>query len=238
VPIFRLDKSLVFPPPELADEGLLAVGGDLSLERLLLAYRSGIFPWYSEGDPILWWSPETRCTLAPHEMHVSRSLKRVLRRGDFRITIDTVFGEVIGSCAKAPRPGQDGTWILPEMKAAYCKLHEAGYAHSFETWHGGRLVGGLYGISLGGIFFGESMFSSMPNASKAAFAAMAAHCQAWDLPVIDCQMPTPHLMRLGAKPLERSAYLDLLKRYRDRPTLRGRWEYDPTVPSFPECPQK
>ena len=175
MPVFLLDKDLVFPPPDLADEGgLLAIGGDLSEKRLLLAYRMGIFPWYSEGDPLLWWSPDPRLILLPEEFHVSRRLARVIRQGVFRITMDEAFGSVIRACAETPRhdqgsrgsPARPGTWITGEMVEAYCRLHAAGYAHSVECWREDELAGGLYGVSLGNCFFGESMFSRASDASK------------------------------------------------------------------------
>jgi len=234
LPYFALEADLIFPPPELAEaDGLLAIGGDLSVERLLLAYRSGIFPWFSEGDPLLWWSPDPRCILVPNEMQVSRSLRKILHRGDFQITIDTAFPEVIAACSQMPRKDQDGTWIVPEICEAYTALHLAGFAHSFEVWREGALVGGLYGVSLGGAFFGESMFSKEANASKVALATLAAHCQAWQMPLIDCQMPTPHLIRMGAKTLAREDFLRKLAAALKQPTRQGRWEYDASLARYP-----
>ena len=223
MPVHRLSKELHCPAPALAEGGLLAVGGDLRPERLLLAYRSGIFPWYSAGDPILWWSPDPRLILFPEWLHVSRRLQRLLKQGVFRITTDTVFGQVIRACAAAPRPRQDGTWITPEMIDAYCGLHRQGYAHSFEAWHGDNLAGGLYGISIGGCFFGESMFSWETNASKAAFVRMVRQCAEWGIPLIDCQLANPHLLRLGAREVPRSLFLDLLEKHLRAETRRGPW---------------
>jgi len=235
LPIFELDEdSLAFPRPELAEDGLLAVGGDLRMERILTAYSLGIFPWYSEEDPILWWSPDPRALLVPDEMHVSRSLRRTAAKGIFEIRFDTDFPGVMEACAQTPRPGQEGTWIVPEMLAAYVQLHHAGFAHSIECWHEDTLVGGLYGLSLGKAFFGESMFSYRTDASKIAFGALAAHCQAWDFHFIDCQMPTPHLARLGVRTMDRYEFLEKLALAVAHPTRKGRWEYDPDLPSFPK----
>lgn len=214
----------MFPRPALALRGgLLAVGGDLEPDRLLLAYRMGIFPWYSEEDPILWWSPNPRLVLIPEELHVSRRLERVLRRGVFSVTADKAFERVIEKCASVPRPGQDGTWITRDMIAAYCRLHEMGYAHSFECWQGGELAGGLYGVSLGSAFFGESMFSLAANASKAALAALVRHAKFWNFSFIDCQIPTPNLLRLGAKEIRRAQFLGMLDAALKAPTRVGPW---------------
>lgn len=198
--IFQLTDDLVFPPPELAgNEGLLAVGGDLNTDRLILAYSQGIFPWYGPGDPILWWSPDPRLILVPDEFHVSRRLARTIRQGIFQLTLNKSFPEVIRTCASIPRRGQDGTWIVEEMIEAYCRLHEAGYGCSVECWQEGRLVGGLYGICLGKVFFGESMFSLVSNSSKVALAHLVNCLKEWDFDMIDCQMKTDHLVRLGAR---------------------------------------
>lgn len=211
MPVFMLDQRLLFPPPEMAEpEGLLAVGGDLSPERLLLAYSMGIFPWYSEGEPILWWSTDPRMVLIPAELKLSRSMRQVIRRGVFRITMDRDFPAVISACASVPRGRGKGTWITPEMQAAYIRLHEMGHAHSVEAWQGGKLAGGLYGIAMGGAFFGESMFSLESNASKAALAGLADKLKAWDFRLIDCQMSTPHLKSLGATEMPRKRFLKLL----------------------------
>lgn len=221
--IFKLTDELLFPPPVLArDDGLLAVGGDLSVERLLLAYSMGIFPWYSEGDPLLWWSPDPRMVLVPGEFHCSRRLARTLRQEIFRVTFDQDFAQVIKGCA-APRADQEETWIVPEMQDAYIRLHEEGWAHSVECWQGKELVGGLYGVSLGGFFFGESMFSRVANSSKVAFASLAAQLDAWGFDLIDCQMHTPHLVSLGARQINGMEFSRLLKDSLQRPTRRGTW---------------
>ena len=197
-----------FPDAGLAldrPKGLLAVGGDLAPQRLLHAYRRGIFPWFSEGQPILWWSPDPRAVLWPDALRVGRTLRRTLRRGTFRITTDTAFDRVVRECA-APRPGQDGTWITGEMAAAYGRLHRAGQAHSIESWDGATLTGGLYGVAIGRVFFGESMFSRTTDASKAALA----HLCTLGFALIDCQIPNPHLARLGAVEIGRRRFLALL----------------------------
>jgi leucyl/phenylalanyl-tRNA--protein transferase len=208
--VFRLlDDALVFPDPSYADtDGLLAVGGDLKPERLLLAYQSGIFPWFSDDDPILWFAPHERCVVFPDKVKVSKSMSKVLRSGIFQITRDQVFAEVIGHCAALPRKDQDGTWITQDMQAAYVRLHELGIAHSIEVWQEGQLVGGLYGIIIGRVFCGESMFSLVSNASKAAFITL---CQSGDFSLIDCQMPNDHLMSLGAEMIPREDYMEILQ---------------------------
>ena len=224
MPVFRLTDDLVFPPPQLATRrGLLAVGGDLRVERLLLAYSMGIFPWYSEGEPILWWSPDPRLILLPGEFHVSTRLARVIRQGIFTVTMDEAFDRIIEGCAAAPRPGQHGTWIVPEMIAAYCRLHQAGYAHSVECWQDGALAGGLYGVSLGECFFGESMFHRVPNASKVALAALAARLKSWGFSMIDCQLTTGHLVRLGAREISRRRFLRMLEAGLKGETRIGKW---------------
>jgi len=202
-----------FPPLEQALEepsGLLAAGGDLSPERLLAAYRRGIFPWYSPGQPVLWWSPDPRAVLFPEEFHCTRSLAKTLRNGGFTAAIDRNFGAVIDGCA-APRAASPGTWITSEMRAAYLKLHRLGYAHSVESWRGNALVGGLYGVHLGGVFFGESMFSRERDASKVALAHLVAACERNSLAVIDCQLPSRHLSSLGARTIPRSQFQALLR---------------------------
>jgi len=226
MPVFRLGKQLVFPPIEFAEDGLIAIGGDLSVERLILAYRSGIFPWYSKGDPILWWSPDPRMVLYPKKLHRSRSLKRTLKKRVFRIAMDTAFETVIRECAKAPRPGQDGTWITTDMIDAYIALHKAGYAHSVEAWRGGKLAGGLYGISLGAAFFGESMFSAEPDASKVALATAIDHFLDWGIQLIDCQVANPHLRRLGGESIPRKQFIKELGNALEAPTRRGAWTAD------------
>ena len=207
--IFRLDKRLLFPDPALAEsDGLLAVGGDLSTERLLLAYQNGIFPWYSEDEPILWFSPHERFVLYPDELKVSKSMQRVLRSGRFTITLNKTFEQVITACSKAPRPGQDGTWITADMQAAYINLNKKGYAHSVEVWELGELVGGLYGVQVNSVFCGESMFSKVSNASKAALVYL---CQTGNYNLIDCQVYTPHLASMGARMISRQAYAAVLE---------------------------
>jgi leucyl/phenylalanyl-tRNA---protein transferase len=223
LPVYKLDHRLWFPPVELAEQGLLAVGGDLSTERLLLAYRRGIFPWYEDGLPILWHSPDPRMVLDAHRLHVPRSLRKAMRRHAYEIRLDTSFRAVMKACGAAYRPGQDGTWITDEMLEAYCRLHEDGYAHSAEAWRDGELVGGLYGVSLGAIFFGESMFAVAPDASKIAFVTLVEQLIAWDITHIDCQVHTEHLERFGAEEISRADYLALLRRALEKPTRRGRW---------------
>ena len=209
--MFLLNNDLFFPPLQTADEdGLLAIGGDLSIERLLLAYRSGIFPWYNEDEPICWWSPDPRFVLYPDELKVSSSMKTVLQNGKYRFTINRAFEKVIQNCKTVSRHGQDGTWISPAMQQAYTALHELGYAHSAETWQDGELVGGLYGVRLGDIFFGESMFSLKPNASKFAFTSYVRILQKENVQLIDCQLHTNHLESLGAKMIPRELFTQIL----------------------------
>jgi len=198
-----------FPPIAAAlaePNGLLAAGGDLSPDRLLAAYRHGIFPWYSEGQPILWWSPDPRMVLYASELRVSRSLAKRVRSGIFELRIDTAFREVIEACSQTPREGQRGTWITPQIVAAYVELHRRGYAHSVESWHDERLVGGLYGLALGGVFFGESMFAHETDASKVALVHLVAKLQQLGVPLIDCQQETAHLAALGARPIARERF--------------------------------
>jgi len=222
--LYRLPREPVFPPPGDAEpDGLLAVGGDLSPERLVAAYAAGIFPWYSDDQPILWWSPDPRLVLRPGWLHLSRSLQRTLRRGTYEVRADTAFAEVVGRCAAARRPGQRGTWIVPDMVEAYRELHRLGLAHSFEAWADGRLVGGLYGVSLGGAFFGESMFADRPDASKVAFASAVAWLADQGIELVDCQVRTEHLARFGAREVPRAAFLAELAAALGRPTLRGPW---------------
>ena len=226
-PVYRLGRALVFPDPrESHSSGLLAVGGDLSCERLLLAYSQGIFPWYSEGEPILWHSPDPRAALVPRSLRVSRSLAKALRHRRYEVRLDTAFEEVVRRCAEAPRPGQAGTWITEAMQGAYGELFRRGYAHSAEAWESGKLVGGLYGVSLGGTFFGESMFAAQPDASKVAFVTLVAQLVRWDFDLIDCQQQTPHLARFGAEPWSRARFLAALAASLERPTRRGHWRLD------------
>ena len=224
MPIFQLSDKASFPPPHFSEgDGLLAVGGDLSRERLLNAYYMGIFPWYSDPDPILWWSPDPRMVMFPSELKVSRRLRRTIRSGIFRITMDTAFEQVIKSCAGIPRRHEKGTWITPEMVAAYCDLHAGGFAHSVEAWSEGRLAGGLYGVAIGRCFFGESMFSKQSNASKAAFVKLVEYLHKEKFRLIDCQVATRHLRNFGAREIPRAEFLNILKKYREKPSLRGCW---------------
>lgn len=213
-----------FPDPHTAPSNApLAFGGDLSTGRLLKAYRMGIFPWYEVGEPILWWCPDPRFVLIPHTCTLSKSLQRERRKPYWRITYDQAFVEVMRACALAPRKGQQGTWITPEMIHAYSALHEHGYAHSVECWRDGELAGGLYGISLGGIFFGESMFHRIPNASKVAFAHLVERLIEWDFKLIDCQMPTQYLASFGARNIPRGHFLKILDEALDFPTRNCSW---------------
>jgi leucyl/phenylalanyl-tRNA--protein transferase len=224
MPVYLLTDDLNFPPVHLATpEGLLAVGGDLSPERLLLAYQSGIFPWYSEDEPILWWSPDPRLVLYPEELKISRSLRKTIRRDRFRVSMDTCFAQVIQACGRTRVKNGQGTWITPEMEKAYTRLHRLGYAHSVEIRHGNNLVGGLYGVSLGRCFFGESMFSTMPDSSKVALVALRNYLRKHQFDFIDCQMPTDHLIRMGARKITRDDFLAELHRSLQRPVLQGPW---------------
>lgn len=215
-----------FPPPDHAlrdPDGLLAIGGDLSRERLLSAYRKGIFPWFNPGQPVLWWSPDPRAVLFPTELHMSRRLRRKLRQQPFEFSVDANFADVMRACATIPRHGQRGTWITDEMFAAYCDLHDAGYAHSIEVWSNRRLVGGIYGVALGKVFFGESMFSAMADASKAAMLLLVREMQARGFALLDCQIASDHLASLGSREIGRREFLQLLDQntHDDRP---GRWQ--------------
>jgi len=224
VPVYRLSEELAFPHPEEAEpSGLLAVGGDLRPERLLLAYAHGIFPWYEVGLPILWHAPDPRMVLRPHELRVTRSLRKTIRAGRFEIRLDTAFERVIRACAEVPRPGQAGTWITAEMIDAYCRLHELGYAHSAEAWESGELVGGLYGVSLGAGFFGESMFALRADASKAAFVTLVCQLDRWGFELVDCQVHTDHLERFGASEWPRARFSAALASSLEKPTRRGAW---------------
>ena len=221
-------KDLRFPPVEQASpEGLLAVGGDLRPERLLEAYRHGIFPWYSDDQPILWWSPDPRAVLFPDKLHVPRSLEKTIRRGHFTVTLDTCFRDVMIQCS-GPRPQypEGGTWITPAMIEAYTRLHELGHAHSIETWQEGNLVGGLYGVAIGGAFFGESMFSRATDASKVALVTLVRQLHVWGFQIFDCQQASPHVMRLGAEEIPRRDFLDHLTTALTLPERRGRWQFN------------
>ncbi|HQU16414.1 MAG: leucyl/phenylalanyl-tRNA--protein transferase [Chromatiales bacterium 21-64-14] len=225
------DTESPFPDVRYAlrqPEGLLAVGGDLSPRRLIRAYRHGVFPWYSEGQPLLWWSPDPRAVLFPDRLRVSRSLRKTLRKGTYRVTLDQAFEAVITRCAE-PRPGQDGTWITREMRDAYCALHRSGVVHSAEAWCDGELVGGLYGVALGRVFFGESMFSRRPDASKVAFYFLVQQLRAWDYAVIDGQVPSQHLYSLGAEDLERGRFIELLHHWCAIPGQPPPWHLDPGI---------
>jgi len=227
MPVYRLGAALVFPPPEAAEPGgLLAVGGDLEPERLLLAYAQGIFPWYEEGLPILWHSPDPRMVLRPAELRVSRSLRKALRREPFGLSLDRAFEAVIRACAERERPDQTGTWITDEMIAAYVRLHGLGYAHSVEAWRDGELAGGLYGVSLGRAFFGESMFALRSDASKIAFVHLAQQLVRWGFDLIDCQVHTEHLERFGANEWPRARFLEALAESLAGETRRGPWRFD------------
>lgn len=213
-----------FPPVEEADEdGILAVGGDLSPQRLVEAYRRGIFPWYSEGLPILWHCPDPRFALEPKKMHVPKSLRKVMRRGTYEVRLDTAFEAVIDGCAKTRRPGQRGTWITRDMRKAYVRLHQLGLAHSAEAWVGDELMGGLYGVSLGAVFYGESMFARADDASKVAFATLVEWLMTWGVELVDCQQETEHLKRFGAEPWPRTKFVAELERLMQFPTRQGRW---------------
>jgi leucyl/phenylalanyl-tRNA--protein transferase len=226
MPIFLLEEEPLFPPPELSSpEGIIAVGGDLSPQRLLNAYASGIFPWYSEREPILWWSPDPRLVLFPGEVHISKSMKRVINKKQFQLTCDRHFREVIENCRFQPRPTQRGTWITNEIREAYIQLHNMGYAHSVEVWQDKILVGGLYGVSLGKCFFGESMFARAANASKFAFINFSQQLFQAGFIMMDCQVPTDHLKRLGGREVPRTEFLTLLKKGLEYETLRGKWNF-------------
>ena len=223
------DPTAGFPDVELAlkePDGLLAVGGDLSVARLLDAYQSGIFPWYSQGQPILWWAPNPRLVLRPAEIRISRSLVKVIRQGRFEVTMDSAFADVIAACSEK-RPDQSGTWITPEMSVAYLQLHEQGYAHSVECWQDGVLAGGLYGISLGRVFFGESMFSRVADASKVALVTLARHLEQRNFSLIDCQVHTGHLESLGAHCIPRTEFSRILAREcAETAPEREKWRFE------------
>ncbi len=230
MPVFALTDELAFPDPELASpSGLLALGGDLRPERLLLAYRLGIFPWFDEGMPYLWHSPNPRMILHASQVHVGRSLKKTLRNQPFELRMDTAFSQVIRHCSEFPRPGQRGTWITGEMISAYEALHELGYAHSVEAWQDGELVGGLYGVSLGAAYFGESMFALRPDASKVAFATFVTQLRRWGIELIDCQVYTDHLARFGAHEVPRRIYLRELREALTTSDRAGTWRFDPDL---------
>jgi leucyl/phenylalanyl-tRNA--protein transferase len=231
MPVYQLSEDLVFPSPHLASqEGLLAVGGDLTRTRLLLAYSLGIFPWYSEGEPILWWSPDPRLVLYPDELKITRSLNRLIKKGTFKVTVDGAFDKVINECARVRLENQEGTWIVDEMVNAYCNLHASGFAHSVEAWADDQLAGGLYGVSLGRCFFGESMFTRVSNASKVAFVALVKHLRSLNFALVDCQITTGHLTRFGAREITRTRYLHELDEALKAGTLNGKWSFDGEAP--------
>lgn len=226
MPVFLLSDTIEFPTPHLASEdGLLAVGGDLSQERLLLAYRMGIFPWFSNNEPILWWSPDPRLVLYPHEIKISKTLRKIIKKDVFNVTIDLAFNEVINQCAQVRVQKNEGTWIVRDMIDAYCNLHEAGFAHSVEVWHQGDLAGGLYGVSLGKCFFGESMFTRISNASNVGLAKLVDHLKELSFDMIDCQVPTEHLTRFGARQIPRIRFLNQLEKSLKAPTQKGKWRF-------------
>ncbi len=228
--VYRLDSRIVFPPVEEAERsGLLAVGGDLDPERLLLGYRHGIFPWY-EREPILWFSPDPRMVLRTGELRVAKSLQKTLRKGTYRVSLDTAFERVIEACARTRRPGQRSTWITPAMRRAYCELHRLGFAHSAEAWMDGALAGGLYGVCLGGAFFGESMFAKAPDASKAAFVSLVRQLAAWGIDLVDSQVYTEHVARFGATEWPRRDYLRALRKALEKPTRPGPWRLEASEP--------
>lgn len=226
MPVFLLSDTIEFPPPHLAsEEGLLAVGGDLSQKRLLLAYRMGIFPWFSNNEPILWWSPDPRLVLYPHEFKISKTIKKIIKKEVFKVTMDLAFNEVINQCAQVRLKKNQGTWIVKDMIDAYCNLHESGFAHSVEVWQGGDLAGGLYGVSLGKCFFGESMFTRVSNASNIGLVKLLEHLKKLSFDMIDCQVATEHLTRFGARQIPRIRFLNQLEKSLNAPTQRGKWEY-------------
>ena len=225
---FLLDpQDIVFPSANLAlndPDGLLAVGGNLQSETLYQAYQQGIFPWYNEGEPILWWSPDPRSVLFPNKLRISKSLAKLLKKGLFRLSYDTAFEEVILACSRVPRGEQGGTWITDEMIQAYINLHRRGIAHSFECWQDEKLVGGLYGIGIGQVFFGESMFSTVNNASKLAFVNLVEHLMNWDYAIIDCQIESAHLNSLGAENIRRNEFLTMLNKFCTNNASQFAWQ--------------
>lgn len=224
MPVFQLSDTPLFPPVELAESnGLLAIGGDLSPDRLIIAYTKGIFPWYSEGEPILWWSPAPRLILQPADFHLPKRLARTIRSGKFTVTADTAFESVISGCATASNRRQKGTWITSAMREAYIHLHKLGYAHSIECWHEGQLSGGLYGICLDEVFFGESMFTLISDASKVALAGLVDHAARTGIALIDCQMLTDHLLQFGAVEVEREVFQGLLEEHINSGTPQKKW---------------
>lgn len=227
MPVYKLPEEPYFPDPRLArEDGLLAVGGDLTPGRLVQAYANGIFPWYSGGEPIMWWSPDPRMVLFPKKFNRSKSLTRTVKKGIFKVTFDTDFESVIQYCSETRRTDEMGTWITEDMIEAYVQLHNMGLAHSVETWRDGKLVGGLYGVSLGSAFFGESMFHLMSDASKVAFWYLVEQAILWDFDMIDAQQDTAHLRSLGAETIDREFFLHLLHKSMEKPTKQGSWNMD------------
>ncbi|MGF1468203.1 MAG: leucyl/phenylalanyl-tRNA--protein transferase [Sandaracinaceae bacterium] len=227
MPVYLLTEELLFPPPERASpEGVVAIGGDFSAERLVLAYSQGIFPWPTEGFPPLWFSPDPRFVLCPERIHLSRSLRKRMKRAEYEVHADRAFEAVIDACAEVSRPGQSGTWITPPLREGFLALYLRGFAHSIEAYDRGELVGGLYGVSLGRVFFGESMFARAPDASKVAFATLAGNLVAWGFDLVDCQVYTDHLARFGAERWPRRTFLRHLQRSMESPTRRGPWTFD------------
>ncbi len=225
MPVYRLSEDiLAFPPATNANEdGLLAFGGKLSEDWLLAAYSKGLFPWYSEGDPILWWSPDPRCVLIPAEVKIQKSMRSMLNNKAYQFKFDTAFEQVIEACATIPRLDQPGTWLTAEMKQAYIRLHKIGMAHSAEVWKENKLVGGLYGVSIGGVFFGESMFSKLPNTSKLALICLCQWLDERDFLMVDCQIYSEHLARMGGIEVDRTHFLEALDECMAKPTLKGFW---------------
>ena len=227
MPVFRLSEDLIFPPAHLArGDGLLGVGGDLSFQRLILAYENGIFPWFSPGEPLLWWSPDPRMVLYPRSINISRSLGKCIRKNQFSITMDQCFNAVITACARSRTEQGEDTWLVDGMIPAYTRLHEKGVAHSVEAWQDNKLVGGLYGVSLGRTFFGESMFSLVSNSSKVALAALCHHLTALKFDIIDCQVATTHLASMGAVDIPRSLFIQKLAHSLQKEPVKGPWSFN------------
>ncbi|MBU8849196.1 MAG: leucyl/phenylalanyl-tRNA--protein transferase [Desulfobacterales bacterium] len=227
MPLFRLSKKLDFPPAWLSrSDGLLCVGGDLSPKRLLIAYANGIFPWFLKDEPILWWSPDPRLVLFPKDINISKSLNKKIRQNLFKVTIDNAFERTIISCAGPRKNGAKGTWLVDEMIDSYIKLHKLGHAHSIETWRDSRLVGGLYGVCLGGSFFGESMFSFENDTSKIALVAIANYLEKYDFDLIDCQVTTNHLLNMGAIEITRNSFLNIINKSVKRKDIKNIWNPD------------
>lgn len=238
MPVFQLSEEILFPPPHLADEsGLLAVGGDLCVDRLILAYQEGIFPWYGEEDPICWWSPNPRFVLFPKELHLTDRFVRFCKKSEWRVTLDQAFEHVIRNCSVTPR-SEKGTWLLPEMCDAYRRLFTEKWAHSVEVWEGDQLIGGLYGVQMGSVFCGESMFHNVSDASKVALLALSVYANAIGVKVIDCQIPSDHLKRMGAKKLHRNAFLDYLPKSLNPIKANMRWDFQPIFSANSVTPLK